>query len=59
MNGKGSKPRNCFSSQFKDNYDLIDWCRVVKQKESPKEPNPETYESAEDKLKYIMNHCEC
>lgn len=25
MNGKGSKPRNCFSKQFKDNYDGINW----------------------------------
>jgi hypothetical protein len=23
--GKGSKPRNCFSKQFKDNYDTIIW----------------------------------
>lgn len=23
--GKGDKPRNCFSKQYKDNYDLIDW----------------------------------
>jgi len=23
--GKGDKPRNCFSKQFKDNYDLIKW----------------------------------
>ena len=23
--GKGDKPRNCFSKQFKDNYDEIDW----------------------------------
>jgi hypothetical protein len=23
--GKGSKPRNCFSKKFKDNYDEIDW----------------------------------
>jgi hypothetical protein len=23
--GKGDSPRNCFSKQFKDNYDLIDW----------------------------------
>jgi hypothetical protein len=23
--GKGDKPRNCFSKQFKDNYDNIDW----------------------------------
>jgi hypothetical protein len=23
--GKGSSPRNCFSKQFQDNYDSIDW----------------------------------
>ena len=23
MNGKGDAPRNCFSKQFKDNYDAI------------------------------------
>ncbi len=23
--GKGDRPRNCFSKQFKDNYDNIDW----------------------------------
>jgi len=26
-NGKGSKPRNCFSKNFKDNYDTINWKR--------------------------------
>lgn len=30
--GKGDKPRNCFSKQFKDNYDKIEWNR--KQLES-------------------------
>ena len=25
MNGKGSSPRNCFSRQFKDNWDDINW----------------------------------
>jgi len=25
--GKGSKPRNCFSSEFKNNYDSINWGR--------------------------------
>lgn len=24
-NGKGDNPRNCFSKQFKDNYDSINW----------------------------------
>lgn len=23
--GKGDKPRNCFSKQFKNNFDQIDW----------------------------------
>jgi len=26
-NGKGDKPRNCFSNKFKDNYDSIDWSK--------------------------------
>lgn len=25
QNGKGDKPRNCFSEQFKNNYDDINW----------------------------------
>ena len=28
--GKGSKPRNCFSKDFKDNYDSINWNRNKK-----------------------------
>jgi len=32
-NGKGDKPRSCFSKQFKDNYDEI----FRKKKESKKE----------------------
>jgi hypothetical protein len=23
--GKGDSPRNCFSTEFRDNYDRIDW----------------------------------
>jgi hypothetical protein len=33
-NGKGDKPRNCFSSDFKNNYDQINWRRVSKEKVS-------------------------
>lgn len=29
--GKGSKPRNCFSKDFKNNYDSIDWKKKDKQ----------------------------
>lgn len=25
MNGKGDNPKNCFSKQFRDNYDIIEW----------------------------------
>lgn len=25
MAGKGSKPRNCFSKEFKTNFDKINW----------------------------------
>ena len=25
--GKGSSPRSCFSKQFQDNYDSIDWSK--------------------------------
>ena len=25
MNGKGDKPRNCFSKTYKSNYDKINW----------------------------------
>jgi hypothetical protein len=27
MNGKGDAPRNCFSKQFKDNYETINWSK--------------------------------
>lgn len=30
MNGKGSSPRNCFSKQFKQNYDEINWSKPIK-----------------------------
>lgn len=29
--GKGSKPRNCFSKDFKNNYDSINWNKKGKQ----------------------------
>jgi hypothetical protein len=27
MAGKGSKPRSCFSKDFKDNFDTINWSK--------------------------------
>ena len=27
QNGKGDKPRNCFSKKFRDNYDKINWTK--------------------------------
>jgi hypothetical protein len=32
--GKGDNPRNCFSKEFKDNYDLIDWSKKNENDES-------------------------
>jgi len=34
MNGKGSAPRNCFSEQFRSNYESINWKK--KKKPTPK-----------------------
>ena len=31
--GKGDRPRNCFSKQFKDNYDAIDWGKKKRTEE--------------------------
>lgn len=37
-NGKGDKPRNCFSNRYRDNFDAIEWrpkgsfCYVCKRK---------------------------
>lgn len=36
MNGKGSKPRNCFSKNFKNNYDLIQWSKEKSKHEKRK-----------------------
>ncbi len=37
MNGKGSSPRNCFSKEFKSNYDEIKWNSKSKKVKSKKE----------------------
>lgn len=34
MSGKGSKPRNIWSKQFRDNYDSIDFMRSMEPKKS-------------------------
>ena len=38
--GKGDKPRNCFSKQYKENHDSINWGRN-KIKKIKKSPNSE------------------
>lgn len=43
QNGKGDKPRNCFSDEFKDNYDLINWQGCVKNKEAKGHKFRKTY----------------
>jgi len=37
MNGKGDAPRNCFSKQFKDNYETINWSKKIPVKTSEQE----------------------
>jgi hypothetical protein len=39
--GKGDKPRNCFSKDFKNNYDQIKWS--VKKEEIKKDKKPNSY----------------
>ena len=34
QNGKGDSPRNCFSKQFKDNYETINWSKKISAKTS-------------------------
>ncbi len=38
--GKGDKPRNCFSKQYKSNYEEINW-KSLKTKKSKKGSNSE------------------
>jgi hypothetical protein len=40
--GKGDNPRNCFSKEFKDNYDLIDWSKKNENYESNNTTMPST-----------------
>lgn len=32
MNGKGDKPRNCFSKDYKSNYEEINWSSTAESK---------------------------
>jgi hypothetical protein len=32
QNGKGDKPRNCFSKKYKKNYDSINWGKKKSKK---------------------------
>lgn len=40
--GKGSSPRNCFSKQYKDNYDSINW-----NHKKPNRKKPDKYTDTE------------
>ena len=44
QNGKGDKPRpNCFSDDFKENYDLIDWQEDGSKKKKVKDTGSERH----------------
>jgi len=46
--GKGDKPRNCFSKQFKDHYDLIDWSKNKEKEEESYARNNKQPESGRE-----------
>jgi hypothetical protein len=49
MNGKGDKPRNCYSKQFKNNYDEINWnTSSESQFKDSKETNGEDKRNIQD-----------
>lgn len=37
MAGKGDRPRSCFSSQYRSNYDSIKWSSQKKKQDKPVE----------------------
>jgi hypothetical protein len=47
--GKGDKPRNCFSKDFKNNYDLIVWRKPKKIKETKDENEKNSDQICSDK----------
>jgi len=49
MSGKGDRPRNCFTSQFKDNYDKIKW------NSNKKKNKPTTYTKKGKKIYVYSN----
>jgi len=58
-NGKGDRPRNCFSKQFKDNYDSINWGHAKTIDDlcgSPKGTFKKFIKEQEEELKYKPTH---
>ena len=57
--GKGDSPRNCFSQEYRDNHDDIDW-----SEEKPvtateiQERKKERYQEFHDKLQYDTTFCD-
>ena len=39
MNGKGDKPRNCLSEEFRNNYGEIDWSHTTAQHQQDNQVN--------------------
>ena len=49
MAGKGSKPRNCFSTDYRNNYDSINWgTKTVKHKSVNYKPNENIIDKQEN-----------
>lgn len=57
--GKGSSPRNCFSRDFRDNFDAIDWS-ITKQEpeDTPSIIEGMIRQSTDNPIKQDCN-CDC
>jgi hypothetical protein len=63
MAGKGDSPKNCFSKQFKDNYDQINWGHKTpwdKFSDEMAEKHPELCDALPPNCEYCGHvYCDC
>ena len=58
--GKGDRPRNCFSRNYRKNYDEINWGRKLSPEEEEKEtkcPNKKRHTKIKNVTKCPNCHC--
>lgn len=52
--GKGDSPRNCFSKEYKDNYDLIDWSAHKRTNKNTVNPNKDINQQNEKTKEHLL-----